>query len=123
MDPAILAAERGGTEVQLEILGDDIILTRKVRARTASGGSAETSPAPLTAQRFVVENSDQGQLNISAGANQEGEINWTRLLLTGRYDADIKKGDTFTWNGLPCRVTRVSPIREGETVAEAVVNG
>lgn len=122
MDQAIIDAERGGTSAMLAIIGDDYVITRAARTRSASGGitvGAETTHNV----RMIVDAGDSGLVRNTVSRNTEGQSHQPLLSITAAWNADLQEGDTFMWNGRKCTVDTISVDHEADTSASAVFHG
>jgi hypothetical protein len=100
----------------------DVVITRQVMKDDGAGGSIpDGPPSSLDPQRVrVVIKSLNQQIEFRT---VEGEVLKPEYSIVGEYDADIREGDSFTYDGNRIEVVFVFSIGDYERRAEAVRRG
>lgn len=114
-----LAMRRKLTEQTIAMNPSTIELIRTGRISDGAGGWTE-GPVDVEAQTFRRYLSNATSRDISS---EGGELHIKMWELLGAWDADIKRGDTFEFDGVQHKVVTVNPIRyKSEVVSyQAVV--
>lgn len=114
-----LAVQRRTTGVVIDIDPFMCVLTREERVPDGSGGYT-TQKTPQAAQKMRLM-----ALAPGAGERQttQGRSVVPQYAILGRHDANVKRFDTFTRNGLRYEVVFVSEDRRWETRAEVIYVG
>jgi hypothetical protein len=112
-----LKLSRKNTLYALKSYGEELVLKRP-EFTSHAGGRREGTPTTLLSQTFDISLS----LVSSTVASPVGSDNTQTADLMGKWDADIQRGDRFTYNDLEFTVTTV--IRRDYAVnAEATTDG
>lgn len=96
-NPSILNAARTAIEVLLKFKGQQITLlpTQGERIPKPGGGHDFAEPTPRAPQTFALSKLNNFD-DIDFSPNDDGKNQKRSYLLTGRHDAEIAKGDTFS---------------------------
>jgi len=113
----IVLAARDAQEVDFELRGREIILTPSTGAKTQKpGGGHDFAPdPPRAAQIFVLVTLD-ALPGEEESPNDGGAIRRRRYQLTGRYDAEVEIGDTWSEGGIKFNVEDVNFENDWKTV-------
>lgn len=122
MKPSLIRALRKGTEVVLKQFGTELTLIPHQRTKKP-GGVYDWEPQPARPPQIFNIEPNASTLSGITGAGggvtaTEGATahNWS-YSLTGRYDAQIEIGDTWTKDGTDYRVVSLQPYNDYEKVA------
>lgn len=95
----------------------DVVFTRHTKVSDGAGGSTTTS-TPLSAQTVrIVQAGPSGSVERQ---NQEGTVDRPDLTIVAMPDADLQRGDTFTWQSMNAQVTWVRTL-DYELLADVAV--
>lgn len=97
VNQSILNAARSAIEVLLRFKGVTVTLipSQGVRIPKPGGGHDFADPIPREPQKFAISKLNNFD-GIEFSPNDEGKNQKRAYLLTGRHDAVIAKGDTFS---------------------------
>lgn len=112
-----ISVEREQTEQFIDQNPISVTLSRNVRIDDgAGGGTVSSTPLPPQKMRFVPQSRlvSVERRNV-AGAKVKPDMNLIAL-----WNADIQRGDTFTWQGMTMEVVWVNKIPY-EIIAEVAV--
>ena len=95
--PSILAAARSAIEILLRFKGIDVVLypVKGIPVPKPGGGHDFATPTPRDAQQFALSKTNAFD-GIEFSSNDEGMSRKRAYVMTGRYDAEIAIGDTFS---------------------------
>lgn len=122
MDPVELKMQRHQLDAWRDARPTELVLTRPSRVKDGVGGWTEQDPVELDPQKFRIvvfkRRLTQFMDNID-----EGEVPNLNYTLVGYPDADIEKGDMFTYEGNTYTVVAIDPDHEIRKVAVARFEG
>lgn len=98
----------------------NIVLSRATKVSTPAGGYVEGTPVLLAPQTFRMTPFKR-RLSDFTKDTQDGKIPQADYILTGRWDCDILRGDTFTFNGDDLEVISVEPLSDDRYKTDRVV--
>jgi len=95
--PSILAAARSAIEILLQFKGIDVVLypVKGIPISKPGGGHDFADPTPRNSQKFAISKRDAFD-GIEFSSNDEGMSRKRAYVMTGRYNAQIAIGDTFS---------------------------
>jgi len=124
-NPNELILQRKNTVAYIEAAFADIVLHRRTPHKNERGG-ADITPTVLAPQRMRVLHGYVGRrLEQAMPANQSmGHVPFAKDVLIARWDADVKAGDWFMYNGAEFTVSYVFDNNsEFETLANLASTG
>src|SRR6478752_4441842 len=95
--PSILAAARSAIEILLQFKGVDVVLypVKGIPVPKPGGGHDFATPTPRDAQKFAISKTNAFD-GVEFSSNDEGMSRKRAYVMTGRYNAEITIGDTFS---------------------------
>lgn len=117
-DPGILKAARDAIEVMLSFKGIPVVLTPKkgTPVTKPGGGHDFNPPLPKDPQLLAVAKSNFFD-GVEFSPNDEGMNRKREYTVTGRYDADIEIGDTWSDDEADYEVMTVDNSSGFKTIA------
>ena len=103
-----LSIMRAHTKQYIAYNPDSIVLTREVRTDDGAGGFTTAGSTPLPPQVFRII--QQRESNGAERRNRDGEVVRPSLVLLAEWDADIKRNDTFPWEGQTAEIVWVQAL-------------
>lgn len=111
-----LAVEREQTEQFIDQRASSVVLSRPVRADDGAGGSTSTlTPLPAQKARFISQRSAVSVERRTVG----GVTVKPDMVLMMLWDANVRRGDVFTYQNLTMEVVWVHDL-DYEKLAEVV---
>ena len=107
---------RAQTKQYIAFNPDSVVLTREVRTPDGAGGWTTTGSTPLPPQ--VMRIIQQRESNGTERRNRDGEVVRPALVLLAEWDANIKRNDTFTWEGQTAEIVWVQALETSGGVYE-----
>ena len=97
-----------------------ITLSRVPKISTPSGGYTEGTPTLLPPQIFRMTPFKR-RLSDFTKDTQDGKILQADYILTGQWDCDVLRGDTFWFNGNSLEVISIEPLSDDRPKTDRVV--
>lgn len=96
-----LAAQISVTAAFIDTDPTDIVITRtRPTTRTATGGTAKLTAAPLPPQRVkIIDQSGSSSPNVVGDRTVDGTENVQTVMVLGLPTLDVREGDTFDVGG------------------------
>jgi hypothetical protein len=114
-------ASEKSTEAFIDENPIEIVLRRSVRTKTSAGGWAMGAPSPLPPQRVRLV-ALHGYL-ADQRLGPEGDITVPRFMVVGLPTVDMKRDDTFEYDGETYRINRVNTTPPWAKRGEAFEHG
>lgn len=97
----------------------DVVLLRTVEVDDGAGGRLPSSETAINSQlvRIIQANESEATERV----NQDGKTVRPTLNMLMKWDADVMRGDRFTWRGMRCEVVYITDMGY-EKVAEVTAS-
>lgn len=118
MNATELKIKRKNTVAFIRAQPVQVVITRETKSQNLRGGW-DTEPEVLPAQTMRINHTLVGRRARQASPGDEtfGSIPYSKDVLMGEWDADVRKDDTFTVDGVTYTVDYVYHTRDYETIA------